>query len=146
MSRLRFTLAQLMAVVFYFGFGFAALRNATEVWASATFGVAIISVSLALAGAVTRKGKGRAASAAFATAGGARLVTWLLTAGSVGGLNGPPRPFLHAFQAYINPGASGGGQYIYYTQVCNSLEIVLVGIIGAGIAHFLAAKDDGPNA
>jgi hypothetical protein len=32
MRRLRFTLAQLMGVVILIGFGFAALRNANDIW------------------------------------------------------------------------------------------------------------------
>ena len=40
MSRLRFTIAQAMALVIFVGFGFAALRNAEEFWASATYTVA----------------------------------------------------------------------------------------------------------
>jgi hypothetical protein len=55
MTRLHFTLAQLMAIVLYLGFGFAALRNADDFWASATFTVAIISISTALVGAIARK-------------------------------------------------------------------------------------------
>jgi hypothetical protein len=145
MSRFRFTLAQLMAVVFYFGFGFAALRNATNVWASATFSVAIISVAVALAAAAVGKGQGRMAAAGFATAGGARLVVWLLTAETVGSFNGPPRPLLYIFQPYLNPAASGGGPYISYVQTCNSLDVILLGLVAAAIGHFLAAKDEGPN-
>jgi len=40
MNRFRFTLAQLMAIVLFIGFGFAALRNANALWASATFSLA----------------------------------------------------------------------------------------------------------
>lgn len=50
MNRFRFTLAQLMAIVLFIGFGFAALRNANALWTSATFSLAILTVSVALAG------------------------------------------------------------------------------------------------
>jgi len=41
MSRLRFTIAQLMAVVLIVAFGFAALRSADKLSASATYALAI---------------------------------------------------------------------------------------------------------
>ena len=45
MTRLRFTLAQLIAFVLFIGFGFAALRNADGLWASAAFSSASSSRS-----------------------------------------------------------------------------------------------------
>lgn len=145
MSRLRFTLAQLMAVVLYFGFGFAALRNANAFWASATFSLAIISVSVALAGAYARKENDRMCWAGFATAGGARLAIWFLSPENVASLNGPPRPLLHQLQPYINPMASGGVDYIAYVQTCNSLDVILLGFVAAAMGHFVAAKGDRPG-
>src|SRR5262249_18429286 len=119
MNRHRFTLAQWMAIVLYCGFGFAALRNANAFWASATFSVAIITVSVALAGACVRT-EGRMAWAAFAIAGGVRLVIWLLTPQSVGTLSGPPHALFYELQEYLNPTASGGMVLIAYSQICNS--------------------------
>jgi hypothetical protein len=144
MTRLRFTLAQLMAIVFYIGFGFAALRNADAFWASATFSLAIITVSVALAGACARK-DGRMSWAGFATAGGIRLVIWLSTPQTVGSLNGPPHPLLYGLQEYINPMASGGGRFIAYNQICNSLDIIFLGFVAAALSRFVAVKDDRPN-
>ena len=69
MRRLRFTLAQLMAVVFVIGIGFAALRHADWFWASATYHLAIMMVGTAVIGAVTRKGRSRATWAGFAVFG-----------------------------------------------------------------------------
>jgi hypothetical protein len=145
MRRLRFTLTQLMAVVLSSGLGFAALRNADAFWASATFSLAIVSVSVATAAACARNEKGRTPWAGFAIAGGARLVIWLLSSRTVGSLDGPPRPLLYQFQAYINPMASGGVKYIAYTQICNSLDVMLVGLVAAAISHFIAVKDDRPS-
>ena len=84
MSRLRFTLAQLMAVVLLIGFGFAALRNANGLWASATFSLAILTVSVAVAGACSRQGRARTPWAGFAVAGGLTLVFWLSTSSTIG--------------------------------------------------------------
>jgi hypothetical protein len=142
MSRLRFSIAQLMAIVLYLGFAFAALRNANAFWASATFSLAIVLVSVAIVGAYARREKGFMSWAGFATAGGARLAIWLLSPDNVGSLNGPPRPLLYQFQSYINPLASGGTAYIAYTQTCNSLDVILLGLIGAAMGHFVAVKTD----
>ncbi len=55
MTLLRFTLAQLMAVVLYLAVGFAA-RNADEFWASAAYTLAISLIAAALVGALTFSG------------------------------------------------------------------------------------------
>jgi hypothetical protein len=55
MTRLRFSIAQLMGIVLYLGFGFAALRNADEFWASASYTLAIILIAGSLAGAPLRR-------------------------------------------------------------------------------------------
>jgi hypothetical protein len=102
MSRLRFSIAQLMAVVLLIGFGFAALRNANDVWAGVTFGLAIVTVSMGLAGACSRQAGARMPWAGFGIAGGLRLVVWLSTSSIVGHLTGVPYPLLHRLQPYIN--------------------------------------------
>ena len=146
MSRFRATIAQLMAIVVYIGFGLAALRNADAIWASATFSVAIIAVSVALAGALTRKREARMSWAAFGIAGGAYLLIWLSTSQTVGFINGPPQPLLYAFRRFINPTASGGVDFIAYTQICNSLTVILLGLVGAVMGRLVATKDDQINA
>jgi hypothetical protein len=69
MSRLRFTLAQLMALVIYLGFGLAALRNANPFWAGATYTLAIITIAAAPLGAYARRGTARLTWAGFAVFG-----------------------------------------------------------------------------
>jgi hypothetical protein len=145
MSRVRFTIAQLMLVVFYCAFGFAALRNATTLWASASFSLAIISVSVAFVGACARKKKDRMSWAGFATAGAARLVTWLVAALPAGSWPVLPQPLLYGFRPYINPAASGGAPFIAYVQTCYSLDVILLGLVAAALGHFVAVKDDRPN-
>ena len=142
MSRLRFSIAQIMAVVLYLGFGFAALRNASAFWASATFSVAIVLVAVALAGACLGKEPGRMSWAAFAAAGGTRLGIWLFMPEHVGGVNGIPRALLHQLQSYLSPGSSGGTAYIAYTQTCNALDVILLGLVGAVLVQFIVAKAD----
>jgi hypothetical protein len=145
MTRLRFTLAQLMGIVLYLGFGFAALRNADAFWASATFSLAIISVSVALVGAYARKKEARPPWAGFATAGGACLVIWLLTPQTTGSVNGPPQPILFQLQPYINPTAAGGSTLIAYLQICHSLDAILLGLVGAALGHLVGVKEDRPT-
>jgi hypothetical protein len=145
MNRLRVTLGQLMLVVLFFGFGLAALRNANGFWASAAFSVAVISVSVALTGAFARKDRRRFSCAGFPAAGGARLVIWLLTPETVGKLNGPPRAILHQLQSSINPAASGGRIYIAFAQICNSLDVIILGLVAAVISQLVAAANDQPN-
>jgi hypothetical protein len=145
MTRVRFTLAQLMAIVLYFGFGFAALRNADAVWASAAFSLAIISVSVALAGAVARNQEARMSWAGFATAGGVRLAIWISTPQTIAFLNGPPEPLLYNLQPYINPMANAGRPLIAYTQICHSLDVIVLGLVGAALGHLLAAKEQRPG-
>jgi hypothetical protein len=145
MTWLRFTIAQLMTIVLYVGFGFAALRNADAFWASATLSLAIVSVSVALAGAFARKNEARMSWAGFAFAGGACLVIWLSTSQTVGSLNGPPQPLLNRFQPFINPLASGGGAFIAFTQICHSLDVILLGLVGAALCRLLAVKNDQPG-
>jgi hypothetical protein len=145
MRRLRVTIAQLMAVILFVGFGFAALRNANPFWASAAFSLAIVSISVAAVGALARKGEARMPWAGFAITGGACLVIRLLTHDTVGSMDGPPRLLLYRFQEYINPAATGGKELIAYTQTCLSLEAILLGLVGAILGHLVAVKDDRPE-
>jgi hypothetical protein len=137
MSRLRFTLAQLICVVILIGFGFAALRNADESWSSATFSLAILAVSVALAGACSRRDGARMPWAGFGIAGGLSLLTWLSNSHP----GGPPEPFLYRLQQYINPRV----EIIAYMQISQSLNVVLFGCLGAIIGRLLAPKDGQHN-
>ena len=74
MTRPRLTIAQLMTLILLVGFGFAALRNANEFWASATYTIAIISILAALLFALANNGKARMISVGFAVFGWAYLL------------------------------------------------------------------------
>jgi hypothetical protein len=157
MKWLRFTIAQSMAMVLYVGFGFAALRNADDLWASATFTLAIAMVSLAFVGAFVRKGKARAIWSGCAVFGLAYLLIGLSPE-----LNAPdpwyygyttgqrPTPVLliqlglHRLQPHVNPAVPGAAGSIPYDQVSYSLGIVLFGFIGATLGRRVAVKDDHP--
>jgi hypothetical protein len=74
-GRLRLTLAGLMGVVLFFALGFAALRGASELAASATFTFALALMSAAILGVVACRGRSRIACLGFAVFGWAYLIT-----------------------------------------------------------------------
>ena len=83
MARPRLTIAQLMTIILFLGVAFAALRNANEFWASATYTLAVITVSTALVGAIARKGKSRMTWIGFAVFGWACLIIGLFSSSLV---------------------------------------------------------------
>jgi hypothetical protein len=111
MGRLRFTLAQLMGIVIYLGFGFAALRNADAMWASAAYTLAIILIAASLVGALALSGRARTPWLGFAVFGWTYLLIVHLPAWETGGLGFGPiwkPPLLIEWatarlQPYINP-------------------------------------------
>ena len=153
MTRPRLTIAKLMTLILLVGFGFAALRNANEYWASATFTLAVISILAALLCAFARKGKARMTSAGFAVFGFAYVLIDVLP--DLGGGNlgvGPVRsPNLitgvgaAVLQPYIHPLAPGVFDQVQFYLVSRSLVIILFGLVGAIIARLVAPRDDRPN-
>jgi hypothetical protein len=157
MSRPRLSLAGLLALVLYIGFGVAALRNADRFWASATFTLAIITLSIALTCAFTRKGRTRTTWTGFAVFGWAYLLIVLLPPRHTGGFGFGPIPWPHlliewgiaSLQPYIKPfppGVTGGGAagnfLLPYDQVNHSLGIILFGLVGAILSRLVAEKDE----
>jgi hypothetical protein len=149
MTRLRFTLAQLMAIVLYVGFGFAALRNADEIWASTAFTLAVLMMSVAPLGALARKGRARMAWAGFAVFGWSRFLVGALplTTSSVFGPISSPgllseQGFTHVLPYLFTP---AGGFSSDHTQVFLSLDIILFGLVGALVGRIMAGKDERPN-
>jgi hypothetical protein len=148
MTDTRLTIAHIMVILLYLGVSLAALRSADAFWASATFTLAIVIVSVASIGAFARKARDRLPWAGFAVAGWASLIIWLSTGQTIGGLNGPPLQLLSwvlsHYQSSINPQATGGRIYIAYTQVSHSIEVVVIGLVGSIVARFVAVKGDRP--
>jgi hypothetical protein len=154
MTRLRFTLAQLMAIVLYVGFGFAALRNADEFWASATSTLAIVSISAALVGAIVRKGRSRTTWTGFAVFAWTYLLVGLLPPRDVsfpsgGGLTPSPRLLIEwgceHLQSYIYQSTKVLHGHIHYLQISHSLGVILFGLVGAIVGRLMAGKDERPN-
>jgi hypothetical protein len=149
MTRLCFTLAQLMAILLYLGFALAALRNADDVWASATYTLAIILIAAALVGAVVRKGGARTTWTGFAVFGWTYLLVVQLPPWDFGGLGfGPIKKRILLIelgiahlQPYIYP-TLGRRELTQYEQVSYSLGIILFGLVGAVLSRLLATKDE----
>ena len=90
MTRLRFTLAQLMATVIFIGLGFAAIRSASLLWASAVFTLTVVVLSAAILGAMARRGRARMTWAGFALFGWIYLGTTFGPWATVNGVTAPP--------------------------------------------------------
>jgi hypothetical protein len=156
MTRFRFTLAQLMALVLCLGLCFAALRNADEFLASVTFTLTTMTISAALVGAFVRKGRARTACIGFAVFGWAYLLIDLLPPRASGGLGFGPLPWpprliewgfarLQPYLRPVPPTQYSGGYLTPYEQVGHSLGIIIFGLIGAVLARLLASKEERPN-
>ena len=146
----RLTIAQLMVLILYVGLCLVALRNANVFWASATYTLAVLTVSAALVGAIARKGKDRMIWTGVAVFGWAYLLVSRLPDMNTPMVGRQPGPYL-----LIEWGATQLVPYIYgsgtvinwpqYDQVSQSIGIVLFGLVGAVAGHLLAVKDDSPN-
>jgi hypothetical protein len=144
MTRSRLTLGQLMAVVVFVAFGFGALRNANEIWASGTFTLAFLMISVAPLGALARKGRARMAWAGVAVFGWSRLLvgTHRLSDNSIFGPIPSPgllseRGFALLLPYLLTPGDGGFLQ----SQIVTSMDIILWGFLGRLIAGRLISCD-----
>jgi len=149
MHRLRFTLAQLMAVIIFIGFGFAAIRNANEIWASATYTLAVLMVSLATLGALARKGRARVMWAGFALFGWVRGLVGVLPSIHTYQIGPIPAPELltnRGFDFLREYLAMPRGVVWVPFQLGYSLDIILFGLIGCVAGRLLAAKDEPQSA
>ncbi len=90
MSRLRYTIAQVMALVLFVGFGFAALRSGTVLWSSAVFTLTVAVLSAAILGAMARRGPARLTWAGFALFGWIYLGTAFGPWAEANGVKAPP--------------------------------------------------------
>jgi hypothetical protein len=90
MTRYRFTLAQLMAVVFFLALGFAGLHVASVLWASAVFTLTVAGLSVAVLGAMARRGRARMTWTGFALFGWVYLGTTFGPWAAANGVTAPP--------------------------------------------------------
>jgi hypothetical protein len=158
MTRFRFSIAHLMTGVLGLGLGFAALRNADRLWASATFTVSMLIISTALVGALVRRGRTRPAWLGFAVFGWTYLLIGILPSRASGGLGFGPLPWppnliewgLASLQPYLRPISSAqmfmsGPLLTPYEQVGHSLGMVLFGSVGAAVGRLLGVRVERGN-
>src|SRR6516162_9519888 len=79
-----------MAIVLVSGFGFAALRSAAVLWASAIFTLTVVVLSAAILGAMARRGRARMMWAGFALFGWIYLGTTFGPWAEGNGVKAPP--------------------------------------------------------
>jgi hypothetical protein len=142
----RFTIGELMTIVLYAAFGFAALMNADHVWADAAYTVAIISISTALLGAIVREGKARVPCIGFALFGWIYVLLDLLPSWTPSGFGfgHTTRPNLMIMWAIgrLAPYINRNPDISIYDRISYSLGMILFALIGAFSARVLAWKKD----
>jgi hypothetical protein len=69
-QRFRVSIASLLGLVFLLALAFAALREATVLWAQVTTSVALVAISVAILGGALLRGPARAGCLGFAVFGG----------------------------------------------------------------------------
>ncbi len=144
-ARVRFTIAGLMGIVLLVAIAFAALRTASVFWASAMFSIAIVSVSVALVRTLVLQGKTRMPWGCYAALGLVSLLLWFWVE-PLNIVTAPPHLLvswaLQALMPYVNPTAVAGGEaYVCYQQICSSLEVIVLGLVGAIIGRLIAGTD-----
>jgi hypothetical protein len=105
LMRFRFSIAGLMAAVLVLAVGFAALRAASALWASAVFTLTVILFAAAILGAVASRGPSRIAWLGFGVFGWTYLLAtfWLWPVPN--GVTAPPfltKALLDLFQPSLN--------------------------------------------
>jgi hypothetical protein len=90
MTRIRFTIAQLIAIVLFAGVGFAALRSLTMLWASAIFTLTLAVLLIGVLGTMAHRGRARLTWAGFALFGWAYLFALFGAWPDLNGLTTPP--------------------------------------------------------
>ncbi len=131
-----------MGIVLVVAFAFAALRTANTFWSSVMFSIAVVSVSVALVRTLALQGKARMPWGCFAALGLVLFLLWFW----VEPLNIAPNLLvswaLQELMPFVNPAAvSGGEAYVCYRQICSSLEVIVIGLVGAIIGRLIAGRD-----
>ncbi len=103
--RIRFSIAGLMAVVLLFAVGFAGLRTASPLWASAVFTIAVTLFAAAILGAAAYRGPSRITWLGFGIFGWTYLLATFWLWPEPNGVTAPPfltKALLDSFQPSSN--------------------------------------------
>ena len=154
MRTVRFPIAGLMWAVVVAALGSAALRNASEVWAGATFLVTCGILCLAIVGIVCRTNESRAWWLGFALFGWGYLALAFWSPQSL-----PTTHLLHVLEARIGAtqqvggglrsvmlaggfgGAASGGPDEHFQQIGHCLLALLAALLGAPFPAFCSAVE-----
>jgi hypothetical protein len=167
--RLRFSIASLIAVTLLCGVGLAALYEATLLWASALFTLAMGLLCTALLFTLIGRGRRRATWAGFAIFGGTYLLTTFWLWPGPNGVTAPPyvtEVLIDSYQpawsnasvTVIDSAQSGEttldpsmtripappGRVVnlqHYRRIGHTLAAILCGIVGALMGRSFAADD-----
>jgi len=163
-SNLRFSLIELFAVVGLVAVGCVALRNASPLWVSVLCSAMVLSLCMAVVGAIWQDGRRRTASVGFAVAGFLYLV--LAFGPGFSESIGTGLPSGVVAEQYVYPLVSreiranmadapngtpvaairADGTYVrypflpYFTRISHTLGVLFAAVIGGAIARcFVAA-------
>jgi hypothetical protein len=174
MTHLRFTLAQLMAIVLLVGVGLVALRSASVLWSSVVFTLTVGVLSAAILGAMARRGRARMTWAGFALFGWIYLGTTFGPWAAGNGVTAPPYVTRWALDYWDAKLFSGGpmkanwtdtapsGEMLFarfplppglafppdafqFRRIGHCLAAIPVGLVGAVIGRLLSTRDEQPN-
>jgi hypothetical protein len=137
MRRFRFTIAGLLTVVVFVAVGFAALREATDFWDSATFTLTVAALLVSILLAVHRARTKRAFWLGFAVFGSAYLVLTLLPSTE-------PRLLTTRAMDYLGVGS----QQLFVginVRIWHSLFTVILAWLGGHLSRFIHARSGWAN-
>jgi hypothetical protein len=148
MSRFRFTIASLMAIIIPVALGLAALHEATQFWVDVVFNVVVVFLLLATCKAKFSQGIARAYWTGFAAFGWTQLVLGMIELGwgQAFGVSPHLATLMIVEQAweFLSPTASippsGLGELRARVLVIQSLLSLLLGLIGAMVFGFIASR------
>jgi hypothetical protein len=166
--RLRFSIAGLLGFVLLCGIGMAALHEATLLWASALFTLAVGLLCTAMLFAIVRHGRWRATGGGFAIFGWTYLLTTFWVWPAPNGVTAPPYlseilidsfppSRLDAAVTWVDTGRPGEMPLDYskigppsparvvnrlhYRRIAHTLAAILCGYIGALVGRYSAAAE-----
>jgi hypothetical protein len=134
MGRTQFSLASLMAVVFFIALGIAALLNATALWASVLFMFTVALMSAAILGAIACRGRTRMTWAGVAIFGWVYLGIVFGPLPNGNGTTIPPLPTMVLYE-YV----------MHLKRIVHSFGALIFAFIGGFIGRIFYSRDARTN-
>ena len=170
--RVRFSIAGVMVVVLLLAVGFAGLRTASAIWASAVFTLTVTLLAGAMLGAVACRGPSRIAWLGFGVFGWTYLLATFWLWPGPNGVSAPPfltKALLDSFQPSLrtagvitlDPGPTGemstepppmpmsprrfAGRIVnllHYRRIGHTLAAIVFGLLGALLGTLFSARSE----